>query len=348
MFVRARILLVVAALLVAGCIDNFGTPAPSGCADGAPCASVGPSTPASQTSLTVGLGYIPSVQFAPFYLALSKGYYAAAGLNVTFQNKADPDLVTLVGQGSVDIGVADGTSVIPAVSQGIPIKYVATIYGTFPNVVFSKPSAGIITAADLKGKKIGTPGKYGSSWIMLQALLGSANLTTADVQVTEYPQYTQGAALQQGVVDAATGFTNNEPVQLQLAGVATTSLHIDQILALPGPGLIAGTKILSSNRAAVQAFVSATLRAMNEIAADPQVGLDASASFVPEIATARDAQLAVLQATIATWKIPNATGPQFGAIDTAGWTASIAYMTKLELVPNPVTTDQLVDPSLLP
>src|SRR5574337_307829 len=89
--------------------------------------------------------------------------------------------VTLTAQGSVDVSISDGTSVIPAASQGIPIRYVATIYGTFPNIVFAKASSGITSAADLKGKRLGTPGKYGSSWIMLQALLGSAGLTTSDL-----------------------------------------------------------------------------------------------------------------------------------------------------------------------
>ena len=44
--------------------------------------------------------------------------------------------------------------------------------------MIAKAGSGIATAADLKGKKIGIPGKYGSSWIMLQALLQSAGLTT--------------------------------------------------------------------------------------------------------------------------------------------------------------------------
>ena len=38
------------------------------------------------TKLTVGLGYIPSVQFAQFYRAQQQGYYRDAGLDVTFQN----------------------------------------------------------------------------------------------------------------------------------------------------------------------------------------------------------------------------------------------------------------------
>ena len=127
------------------------------------------------------------------------------GLDVTLQNKIDPDLITLLGQGAVDIGSGDGTSVIPAVSQGIPVVYTSTIYGQFPAVVVAKAESGIKTAADLEDKKIGIPGKYGSSWIMLQALLGSAGLTPADVEIVEFPDFGQAAALQQGAVDAATG-----------------------------------------------------------------------------------------------------------------------------------------------
>ena len=36
--------------------------------------------------------------------------------------------------------------------------------------------------------------------------------------IIEYPDFGQGAAVAQGAVDAATGFANNEPVQLELAG----------------------------------------------------------------------------------------------------------------------------------
>ena len=144
-------------------------------------------SPTGHVPLTVGLGYIPSVQFAQFYLADQRGYYTAAGLEVELQNKIDPDLVTLVGQGAIDIGEADGTSVIPAVSQGIPVRYAATVYGTNPTVVIAKAGGGIASAADLKGKRIGIPGQYGASWIMLQALLASAGLTPADVTIVPYP-----------------------------------------------------------------------------------------------------------------------------------------------------------------
>lgn len=335
------------ALIVAACTGaGAGSSAP---ATASPGASAGTSSdpssaPASTTpvALTVGLGYIPSVQFAPFYVADQQGWYAEAGLQVEFQNKIDPDLITLVGQGAIDVGIGDGTSVIPAVGQGIPIRYLATVYGKSPNIVFAKASSGITSAADLAGRRVGTPGQFGSGWIMLQALLGSANLTVEDVEIVEYPDFTQRAAVEQGAVDAATGFANNEPVQLERGGSPAVVLRVDDVVALPGPGLIAGEGTLGTKADAVDAFVAATLRAMQAIIADPATGLDAAIVAVPELASDREGQLAVLQATIDSWTGPVQVADGLGAIDRAGWTASIEYLTTLGLVPNPVTVDNLV------
>ncbi len=322
-----------------------GVASPSAPASGSPAA---PSATAAPVKLVVGLGYIPSVQFAPFYLADQAGYYADAGLSVEFQNKIDPDLITLVGQGAIDVGIGDGTSVIPAVSQSIPIRYFATLYGQFPDIVFAKASSGITTAADLKGRKIGTPGRYGGGWIMLQALLGSAGLTTNDVDIVEYPDFTQRAAVAQGAVDAATGFSNNEPVQLALDGTRAVVLHIDEITPLPGPGLIAATKTLTDKHDAIARFVAATLRAMNAIKLNPTVGLDAAIKAVPELRSARDAQMAILTATVDSWTGPVQMANGLGAIDRDGWTKSIAYLTTLGLVPKPVTVDDLVQDGFIP
>jgi NitT/TauT family transport system substrate-binding protein len=347
---RPVILIALAALVFAACSGGGASASPAASASaGQPSAGTTPSEAASPSNATeplklvVGLGYIPSVQFAPFYLAQQEGWYADAGLEVEFQNKIDPDLITLVGQGAIDVGIGDGTSVIPAVSQGIPVRYLATIYGKFPGIVFAKASSGIASAADLRGKKIGTPGRYGTNWIMLQALLQSAGMTVDDVEIVEYPDFTQRAAVEQGAVDAATGFANNEPVQLERGGSPAVVLHVDDVVALPGPGLIAGTATLESRREAIDAFVTTTLRAMSAIRDDPSVGLEAAIAAVPELASDRDGQLAVLEATIDTWSGPVQATGGLGAIDQAGWSASIDYLASLGLVANPITVDDVVE-----
>jgi NitT/TauT family transport system substrate-binding protein len=360
---RGAAAVVLVAAMVAACGPSTSTPIPSpgcnasaapsvsaapatGCGHepSAPPASVGPSvaptgSAAAPVALSVGLGYIPSVQFAPFYLAQQEGYYEAEGLTVTFQNKIDPDLVPLVGQGSIDLGLSDGTSVIPAVSQGIPIRYLATIYRAFPSIVFAKLSSNIKRAADLSRRKIGIPGRYGSSWIMLQALLASANLTTDDVQIVEYPDFGQAAAVANGAVDAATGFVNNEPIQLGRTGTDVGVLHIDEVTPLPGPGLIASTATIAAKHDAIAGFVRATLRAMDDIVAEPAKGVDAAIAVESTLGQDRDLQTAILAATIEAWQ---GGGFDLGAIDRTSWQKSLDFMTTLKLVPNPVTVDDLV------
>ena len=344
-----------ALVALAACAPAGGTTSPSAPPSSLPPTSASePSAPTSEgpsqppVALKVGLGYIKSVQFAPFYLAQQAGYYKEAGLDVTFRHGTDYDVIALVGHGDLDLGLADGTSVIPAVSQGIPVKYFATIYGRFPSVVFAKATSGIAAAKDLKGKKLGIPGRYGSSWIMLQALLGSADLTPDNLQIVEYPDYGQGAAVAQGAVDAATGFANNEPVQLRLSGGAVNVLRVDSIVPLPGNGLIAGTAAIDAKGDALAAFTAATLRAMEEIRQKPEVGLDAAIKEEPALGDARDTQAAILDATIEVWSGAAQEAHGLGAIEPADWEKSVEYLKTLDLVPNPVTVDDLIDTGLLP
>ena len=147
---------------------------------------------------------------------------------------------------------------------------------------------------------------------MLQALLGSAGLTPDDVTIVEYPDFGQGAAVAQGAVDAATGFANNEPVQLELTGEKATVLRVDDITPLPGSGPDRRRRRRSTTKHdAIAAFVAATLQAMNEIAADPAEGPRGRRSTaVPELGQqTRDTQMAILDATIDRW-----TGPTAGRI----------------------------------
>lgn len=314
------------------------------------CGLGAPASPASTTRLTVGLGFIPSVQFAQFYRAQRQGYYRDAGLEVTFEHKIDPELITLIGQGAVDIGIADGTSLIPAVGQGIPVRYAATIYARFPNVVIARADSGIESPADLDGRSVGTPGRFGSSWVMLQALLASADLTPDDLRITLYPDFGQAVALREGQVEAVTGFANNEPVQLQRAGIETRLLRVDDITPLPGPGLVVGEATLRDKAEPLRRFVAATLRATEEITADPQAGLEDAIATVPELGTDRETQLAILQATIEMWQSAYTEQHGPGAIDVLAWAESIEFMRRLpeSVVPPDLTAQKVVTEELLP
>jgi len=164
---------------------------------------------------------------------------------------------------------------------------------------------------------------------MLQALLESAGLTTDDLTITLYPDYGQAVGLAQDQVDAATGFVNNEPVQLTLQGTPVNVLTVDDIVPLPGPGLVVGESTLAAKHEALASFVAVTLGAMEQIRVDPQVGLDATFAAVPDLAADPVTQRAVLDATIAAWSNAYTDVHGLGAIDPTSWEKSVAFMTAM-------------------
>lgn len=315
--------------------------------------SATPTQSTERTALSVGLGYIPGVQFSPFYLAQQSGAYEAAGLDVTLQNQIDPDLISLVGSGGIDLALADGTSVIPAVSQGIPVRYITTIYGILPNVVIARADAGIASASDLAGKKVATPGQYGSGYLTLLGILGDAGLGIGDVQLDLYPDFGQTQALISGAADAATGFANNDLVQAEAAGLELSVFYASASAPFAGPGIISSPSTISAKVEAIRAFIRVTLDAMEQIAANPQLGVDAAAQVVPELiadAAASARALAVMEATIKIWRGPVQVANGLGAIDREGWATSMKFLQALpdQNVRADLTVDELIDESLLP
>jgi NitT/TauT family transport system substrate-binding protein len=66
----------------------------------------------SPQKIKVGLGYIPDVQFAPFYLAEVEGLYKAKGLEVEFQHGYAQELYPLLASGKLDFVVGDAEDVV--------------------------------------------------------------------------------------------------------------------------------------------------------------------------------------------------------------------------------------------
>ena len=263
------------------------------------------------------------------------GLYEAAGLEVEFQNKIDPDLVTLVGQGAIDVGISDGTSVIPAVSQGIPVQYIATIYGKFPSIVFAKTSSGIKTAADLKGKKLGIPGRYGSSWIMLQALLASADLTPEDLTIVEYPDFGQGAAVAAGRGRCRDGLRQQRAGRARADRRAGHRAPRRRHHAAAGPGPDLEHQDAREQARRDRRVRRGDARAMARIAGRPAGRAGRGANTAVTGSADGPTQKAILDATIDAWTGPVQQAGGLGAIDPAGWTTSIEYLTSLGLVPKP-------------
>ena len=285
----------------------------------AACRGVAPSRP---SEITLAMGYIPNVQFAPFYVALEKGYFAEEGLTIEFDYGMETDLLSLVGQGELQFAVASGDQVILARSQGLPVVYVMTYYKRFPIAVISLETP-LEEPRDLIGHRVGTPGLYGANYIGWRALLYSAGISEEEIPLDSIG-YTQVASLTEGKVEAAVVYANNEPVQLRQEGYEPYILYVADYIDLVSNGLITNEETIAQHPDLVERLVRASLRGLRDTIEKPEEAFEICKRYVPEMT---EAQLAVLKETIPFWQ-----GEPLGYSDPDAWDASQQFMLDVGLI----------------
>ncbi len=276
------------------------------------------------TSVTIGLTYVPNIQFAPFYVADSLGYYKDAGLKVTFHHHAagEDEFGALVS-GNEDMIFASGDEMLQAQSKGVPVVYLAQVFTQYPVALIVPADSPIKSAADLKGHSIGVPGAYGATYIGLLALLQQAGLTQKDVDIQSIG-YTQVAALMGHKVDAVMGYLNNEAIQFQTSGFDVRTIPVGSSQPLISNGMGALQKELDANPDVVKAVIAATLKGVDFVNTHPDEAVNLSKDYVPDLkdsATAASA-LDVLNATIPLMQIGNSAAKT----DPNDWSSMEQFM----------------------
>jgi putative riboflavin transport system substrate-binding protein len=267
------------------------------------CGNLGSANGAGQlTKIRLPMGYIPNIQFAPFYVAIQKGYFRDAGIEIDFDYKFETEGVKLVGAGELPFAIVSGEQVLPARAQGLPVEYVAAWYQQYPVSVVAKSELGILIPQDLKGKKIGLPGLFGANYVGLRALLFEAHMAESDVSLDSIG-FNQVDLMAAGQQDVVVGYTANEPIQLRAKGIPVTEIRVADYVQLASNGLLAGEKIVKENPELVRAFVGAFLKGLSDTIAKPDEAFKISEAYIPNFADLdANVQKQVLETSIEQWK----------------------------------------------
>jgi len=311
----------------------------SGCSG---AASPTPTPTAPATKVTLAMGYIPNVQFAPFYVAVNQGYFADENLEIDFDYGMETDLLNLVGTDALQFAVASGDQVILARGQGLPVVYVMTYFQRFPVAVVSLEDVPLESPEDLMGRTVGIPGLWGASYIGWLALLDAAGIDGGEVTL-ESIGYTQVASLTEDQVDAAVVYAANEPVQLRQAGYEPHVIYVADYVNLVSNGIITNEKTIAERPELVAGLVRAVLSGLRYTIDHPEGAFEICLEYVPEAGGEnQDAQLAVLQESIKFWQ-----SDKLGYSDPSAWEMSQEFMLKAGLAetetdPNEMFTNDFI------
>jgi len=277
------------------------------------------------------MGFIPNIQYAPYYVAVEKGYFAKAGIEIEFDYSLETDGVALVGTNELPFALVSGEQVLLARAQDIPVVYVVAWFQEYPVAVVAKSESGIRSPADLAGKQVGLPGLFGASYVGLRALLSTAGVPESDL-ILDSIGFNQVEALATDQEQAVVGYFSNEPIQLRARGFDIVEIRVADYVQLASNGLITNEETLTNNPELVQSMVDAFLQGLADTIENPNEAYEISKKYVETLVDAdEDVQKKVLALSIEFWK-----ADRLGYSDPASWQNMYDVLLDMGLLEQPL------------
>ena len=232
------------------------------------------------------LGYMKIVDNAPMFVAMERGFFKAAGLELEALPMAGGAVIVQgVTSGDLQIGWTNVISLYQAHVEGFDFKFIAggatNVKGTNDtHALLVAKGSPINGAKDLEGKTVAVNTLNNIVHLMALAWLDKNGASSAKVKFVEIPFPQMEAALVAGKIDAASA---QEPFPS-----AALTKDVARVLANPwsdvsGKFLIASwfasEKWLQKNKQTAQAFIAALNRGIDAVGADPKGSRDTIAKW---------------------------------------------------------------------
>lgn len=214
----------------------------------------------------------PQTQFAGYYVAVEKGFYARHGLAVTIlRGGPDQPIGRLLQEGRVDFATTFLTSALEKRSlEGLPLVNIAQMVQRSSLLLVARKSSGIRSPADLRGKTV-------SLWPDF-AVQPKALFRKFGVEPRVLPQGATINLFLRGAVDAASAMWYNEYHMLINSGLEEQELTFffyDQFgLNFPEDGIYCLAPTLKQDPDRCRRFVQASIAGWQYAFQHPEETLD--------------------------------------------------------------------------
>jgi NitT/TauT family transport system substrate-binding protein len=280
--------------------------------------------------ITLFLGYVPNVQFAPLYVAAEKGYFEDFGIDISFEYGDENVGVERLAANDLQFAIVSGEQVVLGRAREMPLVYVFEWYQRFAVGVVAPVDQEITEPADMAGHKIGIPGRYGASWTGFVALLDAVGLTEDDLGGIEPIGFAATQTICAGLVDAAVVYISNEPVQIRETCSDVDVIPVADYVDLVANGLVTNEQTLANDPELVWGMVYAFARGVFDTIENPDEAYTLSRAHVETLAEDDPIQREVLQNSLAFWD------GDIGRTRPASWTFTMQTLLGMELLDEPV------------
>lgn len=228
----------------------------------------------SGEQFTIRSGYVPVMIYAPIVLARDRGYYDAAGIDIELTAlPTGRDIVPSLLDGRFDIAAGGpGPDFWQALAAGHDLRLIAPLHAerppaTTPLIVRADlfDSGEITSVDDLRGRPVSSP-SAGTPLFWLHSALASGGLSIDDINLRIVPYDDVGDAFERREIDAA---LLGEPLVTELIDRRLAGrLESDFVNGLQPTYLYTLRDTLETCQAGITAFVTAYLRACDDLASD--------------------------------------------------------------------------------
>jgi NitT/TauT family transport system substrate-binding protein len=302
-----------------------------------------PAEALDNVSLITDFGY--NGRHAYFFVALDKGYYKDAGLDVKIlRGQGSVDAIRQVGAGNANFGFADtGSLVLARANDQIPVKLVASVYARPPQAIFCREDAGIKLPKDLEGRSIANPAG-GSIPDLFPAYAKAAGIDATKFKWVVASSESLPSLLAANRTPCVGQFIVGEPLLRAQAAPAklVRFAYADSGLNYYGNGLVAKETTIATNPDLVRRFVDATVKGMKDAFARPDEAGAIMHKYHPQV----DAGIAQGE-TEAVAELAQVEGRPFGVIDPARIDATLEVVNGAFQLKTPVTAKDIYAPGLI-
>jgi NitT/TauT family transport system substrate-binding protein len=220
--------------------------------------------------------------FGPWMVAQQRGYYAAEGLEVTFESgKGGVDTAKQVGAGNALIGGAIGDTPIIVRANGVPVRAVALLGGGSLSQLVVLDGSPIKGPADLKGKTITTMAYQDTTFYALLGMLAKVGLTKNDVEAQAVGPANVWKLLVAGKADAMIAVPDWTGDAIE-AGAKVTIIPADDYFQSMAQVVVASDKAIQEQPDKIRRLVRATIKGVQAVIDDPAAAARDYVKAVPQ------------------------------------------------------------------